>query len=146
MLDDALERACVLTGDLLARLEVILSGLDVDPARMRANLALSGGMISSEEVMLELGRAIGRQTAHEVVYQAARADGVTFADALKRDPRVTAHLDPAAIDHLLDPARHTGLSAGIARAAAGRARATAREILLTGRSVNVLRSAPATPR
>jgi adenylosuccinate lyase len=128
MLDDALERACVLTADLLARLGVIVSGLDVDPARMRANLALSGGMISSEEVMLELGRAIGRQAAHEVVYHAARAEGITFADALKRDPRVTAHLDATAIDHLLDPAGQTGLSAGIARAAAERARATARDI------------------
>jgi 3-carboxy-cis,cis-muconate cycloisomerase len=128
MLDDAVERACVLTGDLLTRLEVIVSGLEVDPARMRANLALSGGMISSEEVMLELGRAIGRQTAHEVVSDAARAEGVTFADALKRDPRVTAHLDTTAIDRLLDPAGHTGLSAGIARAAAQRARATARSI------------------
>ena len=127
MLDDALERACVLTGDLLARLQVIVSGLDVDPARMRTNLALSGGMISSEEVMLELGRAVGRQTAHEVVSDAARAEGVTFADALKRDPRVTAHLDAAVIDRLLDPARHTGLSAGIAREAAERARATARD-------------------
>ncbi len=85
-------------------------------------------MISSEEVMLELGRAVGRPTAHEVVSDAARAEGVTFADALKRDPRVTAHLDATAIDHLLDPARHTGLSASIARAAAGRARATARDI------------------
>jgi adenylosuccinate lyase len=128
MLDDALERACVLTGDLLVRLEVIVSGLDVDPARVRANLALSGGMISSEEVMLELGRTIGRQTAHEVVYQAARAEGCTFADALKRDPRVSAHLDAAAVDQLLDPARHTGLPAGIARAAAERARVTARDI------------------
>ncbi len=134
MLDDALERACVLTGDLLTRLEVIVSGLDVDPARMRANLALSGGMISSEEVMLELGRAIGRQAAHEVVYHAARAEGVTFADALKRDPRVTAHLDAAAIDRLLDPAAHTGLSAAIARAAAERARATARDITAGGPS------------
>jgi 3-carboxy-cis,cis-muconate cycloisomerase len=128
MLDDALERACVLTGDLLARLQLIVSGLDVDPARMRANLALSGGMISSEEVMLKLGLAIGRQTAHQVVSDAARAEGITFADALKRDPRVTAHLDAAAIDGLLDPARHTGLSAGIARAAAERARATARDL------------------
>ncbi len=128
MLDDAVERACVLTGDLLVRLEVIVSGLDVDPDRMRANLALSGGMISSEEVMLELGRAIGRQTAHAVVYDAASAEGVTFADALKHDPRVTAHLDATAIDRLLDPAGHTGLSAGIARAAAERARATARDI------------------
>ena len=128
MLDDALERACVLTGDLLARLEVIVSGLDVDPARMRANLALSGGTISSEEVMLELGRAIGRQAAHEVVHDAARAEGVTFAGALKGDPRVTAHLDATTIDHLLDPAGHTGLSAGIARAAAERARATVRDM------------------
>jgi len=128
MLDDALERACVLAGDLLARLEVIVSGLKVDPARMRANLALSGGMISSEAVMLGLGQAIGRQTAHEVVYDAARAEGTTFAVALKRDPRVTAHLDAAAIDRLLDPAGHTGLSEGIARAAAQRARATAHDI------------------
>jgi adenylosuccinate lyase len=128
MLDDALERACVLTGDMLVRLEVIVSGLDVDPERMRANLALSGGLTSSEEVMLELGRAIGRQTAHEVVYDAARAEGVTFAEALKSDPRITAHLGTAAIDRLLDPARHTGLSAGIARAAAERARATAHGI------------------
>src|SRR5579859_2866013 len=57
MLDDALERSCVLTGDLLARLEIIVSGLHVDPARMRANLALSGGATGSEEVMLELGRS-----------------------------------------------------------------------------------------
>jgi len=128
MVDDALERACVLTGDLLARLQLIVSGLDVDPARMRANLALSGGMISSEEVMLGLGLAIGRQTAHEVVSDAARAEGVTFAEALNRDPRVTAHLDARAIDRLLDPARHTGLSAAIARAAAERARATARDL------------------
>jgi adenylosuccinate lyase len=128
MLDDALERACVLAGDLLARLEVIMSGLEVDPARMRANLALSGGMISSEAVMLGLGQAIGRQAAHEVVYDAARAEGTTFAAALKRDPRVTAHLDAAAIERLLDPAGHIGLSEGIARAAAQRARATAHDI------------------
>jgi 3-carboxy-cis,cis-muconate cycloisomerase len=129
MIDDAVQRACELTGDLLVRLEVIVSGLEVDPARMRANLGLSGGMISSEAVMLGLGRAIGRQVAHEVVYDAARADGATFTDAIKRDPRVTAHLDAATMDRLLDAANHTGLSADIARAAAQRARATADGIM-----------------
>ncbi|HXP58687.1 MAG TPA: adenylosuccinate lyase family protein [Streptosporangiaceae bacterium] len=129
MLDDACPRACELTGDLLVRLEVIVSGLEVDPDRMRANLDLTGGMISSEAIMLELGRAIGRQKAHEVVHDAARAQGTTFAQALSRDPRVTAHLDAATIDGLLDPASHTGLSADIARAAARRARATAISIL-----------------
>jgi adenylosuccinate lyase len=134
MIDDALQRACELTGDLLVRLEVIVSGLAVDPARMRANLGLTGGMISSEAVMLELGRAIGRQVAHEVVYDAARAGDTTFADAISRDPRVTAHLDAATIDRLLAPASHTGLSADIARAAAQRARATADSILTSGRA------------
>ena len=125
MIDDAVQRACELTGDLLVRLEVIVAGLKVDPARMRANLGLSGGMISSEAVMLGLGRAIGRPDAHEVVYDAARAQGITFTDAIKHDPRVTAHLDAATIDRLLDVANHTGLSADIARAAARRGRATA---------------------
>ena len=122
MLDEALQRACVLTGDLLVRLEVIVSGLEVDLARIRANLALSGGMFSSEAVMLGLGRAIGRQTAHD----AARAEGVAFAEAPRRDPRVTAYLDAVTIDRLLDPAGHTGLPAGIA--AARRARTTAHGI------------------
>jgi adenylosuccinate lyase len=63
MIDDAVQRACELTGDLLVRLEVIVSGLEVDPDRMRANLDLTGGMISSEAIMLGLGQAIGRQTA-----------------------------------------------------------------------------------
>jgi len=132
MLDDAVQRACELTGDLLVRLEVIVSGLEVDPDRMRANLDLTGGLISSEAIMLELGRAIGRPRAHEVVYDAARAPGTTFAEALTSDPRVTAHLDAATMDSLLDPARHTGWSADMARAAARRARATAASI--TGES------------
>jgi 3-carboxy-cis,cis-muconate cycloisomerase len=132
MLDDAVQRACELTGDLLVRLEVIVSGLEVDPDRMRANLDLTGGLISSEAIMLELGRAIGRPRAHEVVYDAARAPGTTFAEALTSDPRVTAHLDAATMDSLLDPARHTGWSADLARAAARRARATAASI--TGES------------
>ena len=129
LLDDALRRACELTGDLLVRLEVIVSGLEVDPDRMRANLGLTDGMISSEAIMLELGQAIGRPAAHEVVYDAARAQDTTFTEALARDPRVTTHLDAATINRLLDPARHTGLSADIARAAAQRARATADSIL-----------------
>jgi hypothetical protein len=41
---------------------------------------------------------------------------------------VTAHLDAAAIQKLLDPTAYTGLCAQMARDAAERARATAAEI------------------
>jgi 3-carboxy-cis,cis-muconate cycloisomerase len=128
MMEDAPQQACELSGDLLARLQVIVAGLEADQARMRASLALSGALISSEAVLPGLGRALGRQAAHEVVYDAARAADVTFAGALTRDPGVTARLDAAALDRLLDPAGHTGLSASLARAAAQQARATAHDI------------------
>jgi 3-carboxy-cis,cis-muconate cycloisomerase len=130
MLDDALERACVLAGDLLVRLHVILSGLELDEERMRSNLGLTCGLISSESVMLALGGQLGRQAAHDVVSDAARHVDAwhTFADVLRRDPRVSAVLTPSALAELLDPFRHVGQSVEIARAAAHRAELLATEL------------------
>jgi 3-carboxy-cis,cis-muconate cycloisomerase len=131
MMDSAEGRACIATGDMLSRLVEIFRGLKLDPARMRANLDLGGGLIMAEAVMLDLGQAIGRQHAHDVVYDAAMAAAVekkSFGDLLAADPRVTAHLDKAAIQKLLDPTAYTGLCAQMARQAATRARETAKEI------------------
>jgi adenylosuccinate lyase len=131
MIDSADARAAVATGDMLARLVEVLRGLRLDPARMRRNLDLGGGLIMAEAVMLELGRTIGRQHAHDVVYDAAQAAFVeqrSFADLLAADTRVTAHLDPAAIAALLDPTAYTGLCAEMARDGAARARAAAAAI------------------
>src|SRR5277367_1531887 len=127
IMDSAESRACIATGDMLSRLVEILRGLKLDPARMRANLDLGGGLIMAEAVMLDLGAAIGRQHAHDVVYDAAMEAATahkSFGDLLAADPRVTAHLDPAAIEKLLDPTAYTGLCAEMARDAAVRARAT----------------------
>jgi adenylosuccinate lyase len=118
-------RACILAGDMLARLVAVLRGLKLDPARMRANLDLSGGLIVAEAVMLELGASLGRQAAHDVVYEAAQASVVQdkpFAAALAEDKRVTARLTPEAITKLLDPTAYTGLCATMAREAAERVR------------------------
>src|SRR5215469_16246567 len=128
MMDSAESRACIATGDMLARLVEVFRGLTLHPERMRANLDLGGGLIMAEAVMLDLGRAIGRQHAHDVVYDAAMeaaVAGKSFGNLLAADARVTAHLDKAAIEKLLDPTAYTGLCARMAREAADRARATA---------------------
>lgn len=128
MIRDATSRACILTGDMLLRLGMIMGGMTLKPERMRQNLDLGGGLIMAEAVMLQLGGAIGRQHAHDVVYDAAQAafvEGKPFAGLLGADARVTAHMDRVAIDGLLDPTRYTGLCAGMARDAAGRAREAA---------------------
>jgi 3-carboxy-cis,cis-muconate cycloisomerase len=131
VMESAEARAAIALGDALARLVEVLQGLKLDPERMRRNLDLGGGLIVAEAVMLELGTKIGRQHAHDVVYDAAQAafvEGRPFAELLADDPRVTAHLDRQAIAALLDPTAYTGLCAEIARDAAIRARATAAEI------------------
>jgi len=131
IIEAAEARAAIALGDALARLVEVLRGLKLDPARMRRNLDLGGGLIMAEAVMLQLGSRIGRQHAHDVVYDAAQAafvEGRPFADLLAADPRVTAHLDRAAIAALLDPTAYTGLCAEMASDAAIRARATAAEL------------------
>ena len=128
---EAVTRGSILIGEALERIHLIVGGLHLNPQRMRSNLDLSGGMISGEAIMLELGKIIGRQHAHEVVYEAAQAaasQNISFPDRLAADSRITKHLSRSAIDALLDPASHTGLSARIAREQAEVARRFASEI------------------
>src|SRR5690606_5718590 len=44
LLEDVAASAAVLAGDMLARMEVIVGGLVLDPSRMRDNISLSAGM------------------------------------------------------------------------------------------------------
>jgi 3-carboxy-cis,cis-muconate cycloisomerase len=128
IMDAAEARAAITLGDALSRLVEVLRGLRLDPERMRRNLDLGGGLIMAEAVMLDLGTAIGRQHAHDVVYDASQSafvEGRSFAELLAADPRVTAHLDSRQIAALLDPTAYTGLCAEMARDAATRARAIA---------------------
>jgi len=132
MMDTAESRACIATGDMLSRLHEVMLGLRLDPARMRTNLDLGGGLIMAEAVMLDLGTAIGRQHAHDAVYDAAQAaftEGKPFGDLLAADPRVTGHMPAQQIRRLLDPTAYTGLCADMAREGAERAREAARDLL-----------------
>jgi adenylosuccinate lyase len=91
----------------------ILSGLHVYPERMRRNLSLSGGLMLSEAVMLALAEKVGRQTAHEIVYQCAMSvveQRRPFAEALASHAVVAQHLAPSEIERLLEPERYLGLA------------------------------------
>lgn len=131
MMDKALNESCILTGDILQRMNNLFAGLRIFPDRMRQNLDLSGGLIMSEAIMLELGKRIGRQQAHDAVYDAAQAsfvEGIPFAHALSQTPEITAHLTAEQIAALLDPAGYTGVCALFAERGAEQAREVAAEL------------------
>lgn len=60
-----LPNGLILLGGALSKLLRVLEGLSVDRGRMERNLELTQGAILSETVMLELGKQIGRQRAHD---------------------------------------------------------------------------------
>ncbi len=131
MMQHAMEEACALTGDILSRLHMTIAGLTLDPGRMRRNLDLSGGLIMAEALMLSLGAHIGRQEAHDAIYDAAQAAATgdeSFAALLAQDRTVTAHLDPVDIARLLDPTAYLGECANIASEQAAHARNVAADI------------------
>ena len=128
VMEHAMTEAVVATGEALQATVAVAGGLRLNPERMRRNLELTRGLIVSETVMLALGERIGRQQAHDLVYEAAQrahAAGTTFAAELQATPEVAAHLTPGQLAELLDPSRYTGLSADFAGAAAAAARAAA---------------------
>jgi len=107
----ALPEAFILTGGALHQAKFMLDGLIVDEARMRKNLDMTHGLIVAEAVMMGLAPHLGRNEAHDVVYDACRAvaeKGGSLADALARVPEVTKHLDRAALEKLTDPSNYLG--------------------------------------
>ena len=135
MFDRALTEACVLTGDILERLIALFSGLSVFPERMRKNLDLSGGLIMAEALMLELGKHLGRQRAHDAVYEAAQAtvtEGRPFRALLGENAHIKAHLTPEQVAELMDPARYVGLCREFAEAGAAQGRRVAAGLARSG--------------
>jgi 3-carboxy-cis,cis-muconate cycloisomerase len=123
-----LEWACVpevaiLTGGAVAHTLRVIEALRVDRERMRANIDLLGGLSLSETVMLELGAYLGRQVAHDVVYEASMAayeQGRPLRELLLADRRVTQHLSADRLEELLNPERYTGLCGTFVDRVAGR--------------------------
>lgn len=79
----------VLAGTALRETRTIVEGLRVDPARMRANLTLDGGLVMAESHMIRLAHALGRERAHDLIYEAAaraRTSQRTLTDTI---PEVT---------------------------------------------------------
>jgi len=114
---ETLPQIVTLAAGALSQMREVAGGLQVDAARMRANLGITHGLILGEAAMLELGGRIGRLPAHHLVEAASRravAEGTSLRDALQATLQAdTDHaelLDEAALDRLADPANYAGQS------------------------------------
>ncbi len=113
------ERALGVAAYATRILATILDGLEVDGARMRANLDQLGGMVYSEALLLAMIRkGADRQAAYRLVQAAAKrawAGEASFRDALGTDPDVAEWLSADEIDAAMDLDHHlAGIAASYA--------------------------------
>jgi 3-carboxy-cis,cis-muconate cycloisomerase len=104
--------ALVTSGALRAIVD-IAEGLEVDTARMRANLDITHGLIMAEAVSVALAGKIGKAEAHKLVEEASKRatkEKRHLRDVLGEDKRVTVQLPAAEIAKLFEPERYTGMA------------------------------------
>jgi 3-carboxy-cis,cis-muconate cycloisomerase len=89
----------------------LAGGLIVDAKGMQKNLALTHGLIVAEAVMMGLAPQIGRNEAHDLVYDACRAaieSDRPLYDMLIEIPEVAGSLGAERLKALTDPANYLG--------------------------------------
>ncbi len=97
----------------LSLMKKILNNLIVHEKAMNTNVEKASILISTEALMFLLGRKIGKQSAHKLLYEAsmkAYNENISLVDILLEDSAVKKHFKPQDLKDALKPANHTGLA------------------------------------
>jgi 3-carboxy-cis,cis-muconate cycloisomerase len=107
----ALPQLLLIASGAFERTAEIANGLEVDKARMRANLEISNGLIMAEAVQFALAEKLGKARAHELVAKASKQalqSGKHLRGALNETPEIMDALSGKKIADLFEPANYLG--------------------------------------
>jgi len=103
----------MLSAGALAQTRFVVEGMQVNEKKMRENLDITKGLIMSEAVMMGLGAAMGRNYAHDVVYDVCREvvkTGRPLIDLLVENEEIRKHATRAELEKMVDPANYLGVA------------------------------------
>ena len=104
----------ILLDEMTYAMRNILAELVVLPENMKRNLAITGGLFISENVVKELvQRGLGRQEAHELVRKCsmkAITEKEAFSEVLAKEPQVSNLIPEKDISALLDYSEYLGVT------------------------------------
>src|SRR5476649_2780542 len=109
----ALPEIFMLSAGALAQTKFVVSGLQVNEKKMSENLDITKGLIMSEAVMMGLGPTLGRNKAHDLVYDVCRLvvkTGRPLIDLLVEDKEISKHASHAQLEKMVDPTNYLGVA------------------------------------
>jgi 3-carboxy-cis,cis-muconate cycloisomerase len=109
----ALPEIFMLSAGALAQTRFLVEGLQINEKKMRANLDITNGLIMSEAVMMGLGPTLGRNKAHDLVYDVCRLvvkTGRPLIDLLAEDKEISKHANRKQLEKMADPENYLGVA------------------------------------
>ncbi|GGP07871.1 adenylosuccinate lyase [Oceanobacillus neutriphilus] len=111
---ETLPEVCLLISNILRSSNDVIKGLQVNKDRMEKNLLeLTNGLIVSESIMIKIGEKIGRQKAHDIVYDAcmeAYENNIALEKLLLENSEIMDNLSKEELDELFNISNYTGYS------------------------------------
>jgi adenylosuccinate lyase/3-carboxy-cis,cis-muconate cycloisomerase len=123
--DTLLPEVAIFAASIAQTLADLAQGLVVHPQAMRHHVGRTGGLISSEAVMMRLTPLIGRHTAHRVLYDAAQraqSEQVPFLQAILDHPVLQGRELPPDLAEALEPGAYLGAAESLTDEVAQRVR------------------------
>jgi adenylosuccinate lyase len=99
------------TASALDLMHIVLSGLVVNEDNIRRHTELAADQLCTEPLMFCLGNVFGKQTAHQIVYEAsmrAHERKSNIVDELLSDPRVVTQFDRPELEAVVAPSNYVG--------------------------------------
>lgn len=128
LFDGLMEEALELTTEVLMRAEELTASIHVNTARMYQNAMLNKGLDNSECVMMRIAEKLGKDKAHELLYEKAmmvELENKDYLTVLKEDETLHANFTEQELEQMILPENYTGLSSFLAKEMAEEARKTA---------------------
>ncbi|KAJ5654491.1 L-Aspartase-like protein [Penicillium lividum] len=107
----AVPESFVIAVGALSQTHFALSGLSVNSKQMLENLHSTKGLIVAEAVMMGMAPYVGRQRAHDIVYEACRESiekERTLFESLLDKEEVTEKMSQMRLSELCDPVNYLG--------------------------------------
>lgn len=116
--DGVLEETMELIAEILPRLEELTRTIGINKEAMRNNLLLTHGLINSEFIMMSIANKLGKNQAHELIYEIAMKakNGIdSYKNLLSQNKIIQENFTEEEILYMLDPKNYTGECSELAK-------------------------------
>jgi len=114
---NAIPNSFIIASSSFKSARFLLEGLEVSPENMKKNIDKTNGLIVAEAVMMALAPHIGRQVAHDIVYDCCRQtikNNIPFVDSLLADKNISKIFNENDLLEIVNPSNYLGAAPAMA--------------------------------